>query len=135
MGMNKNNPHDLKVGQRLWFVRGVNRSRYGVNDYFVEITKIGRKWATVAKVNDDDTLFSKTNRICLQSLWMDGGDYISHGKCYVSKADYQAKEHLCKCWDALGIYQRYSKPDGLTLSTIEIIAKEIGVDLPEMEIE
>ena len=74
-------PQKLEVGQKLWFVSRYSWSRMTeVKGYSVTITKVGRKYAHL----------DNRNRIFLDNLVVDGGQYSSPGECHLSEQDYLA---------------------------------------------
>lgn len=63
----------MKVGDKLWFVpSGTNGGR---EPYYTEIEKIGRKWVYL----------TNGYRIEPDTLWADGGQYSTPGRCMASK--------------------------------------------------
>jgi hypothetical protein len=69
----------MKTGDKLWFVHNDRRAyRKG---YEVEVLSIGRKWATL----------SNHERINIETMWADGRQYSSPGRCWPSKAAYVAE--------------------------------------------
>lgn len=67
----------LQVGQKLWFVPRDRRSGAPCE---VTVEKIGRKWARIGRA-----------RVDLDTLVVDGGIYLSPGRCYEDRAAYEAK--------------------------------------------
>lgn len=70
------NPHNIKVGQELWFVP----TRYGSKkrEHALTVTKVGRVWAEV-------TGGHVGWRFDLETLQIDGKDYTSPGTVYLNK--------------------------------------------------
>lgn len=96
----------LTVGQALWVVW--NDRRFAKPKGQV-VTKIGRKWATLAS----------GARVDLATLRLDGGTHPSPGRCYLSEAAYQAERATVDAWASL--CRRISsngRPAGLTVEAI-----------------
>lgn len=117
------NTHNLKVGQKLFYVVSVNRSRNGSNEIWLSVIKVGRKWATLSGYNQ---------RIDLETLEMDGGDYSSPGRCYLSEGEYWSQRELKKCWSTLtnAIHHR-TVPDGIDTETIREFAAKCGIEITD----
>ena len=77
------NPHNIEVGQSLFFSRTINRGHRGRDDFWVKVSRIGRVWAYAG-----DSL-SQTDRykISLETLAVDGGEYGSPGQCYTTEKE------------------------------------------------
>lgn len=99
----------MEVGQKLWYVPWQNRHS---GPYWVEVEKIGRKWAT---------LTHNHGRIDIHSMKKDGGQYTSPGQCYYSIELYQ--EHLdgVQAWGELSnlINKLPNPPTHLNLNQIK----------------
>lgn len=96
------NVHNLKVGQELYWTTTVNRSRYGGNDCWVTIEKVGRKWAHL--ING--------HRIELENLIADGGGYSSPGRCYMTREEVVEERKVNKLWQKIKNDTRYlQSPD------------------------
>jgi hypothetical protein len=76
------------VGQKLWFVPSDTRWNKA---YEVEIKTIGRKWLTLK--ND--------RRVDKETLRVDGGNYSSLGRCYLSQEEYEKETALIDAWREL----------------------------------
>jgi hypothetical protein len=104
----------LKVGDKLWFVS----SRRNGLDREVVVMKVGRKWAYL----------SGRDRIDLESWGMDGGEYISPGRCYESKDAYESSKAL---WEEWSLFKRkvakIEIPGTMTLERISELSKEFGI--------
>lgn len=111
------NPHNLAVGQKLWFHSRVS-VRYR-SSHEVTISKIGSRWATI----DND-------RISLETLEMDGGGYSSPGQCWISKEACDLAQETSAAWDRLrqSIDRTYSHPTSVTLEDIQQVRKQLGFD-------
>lgn len=79
------------VGQKLWFQAIHTTPRY------IEITKVGRKWLEVNR--------GALQRVSLDTLLMDGGQWSSPGQCYLSeqeaKLDIEEKGKRCALYQKL----------------------------------
>ena len=80
----------ITVGQKLFYMpnRGYGRKVIG---YEVEVTKVGRKWAYIGD----------RFRFDIESMEVDGGQYVSPGNLYLSEADCIAADELDKDWSDL----------------------------------
>lgn len=101
---------ELKVGQALYWVPRETRFR---NPREVTVTKIGRKWVQL----------DNRERIDIESLCADGGQYASPGQCYLSKADYEHAIKLSNNWTALrrDIESLWKAPNGVTLEDMDAV--------------
>ena len=105
----------LKVGQKLWYVPSRGAS------YEVEVTKVGRKWATVGEG-------FRPERIDLETWYADGS---SPGRCYLNQETYLQELELSKVWGRLQEAIRYgTRPDGVTLDDIKQAMKLLKVSEP-----
>lgn len=116
--MSGGNPHNLVAGQELYFVPGIRRT---AAPYTVTVKSVGRKWAK---------LEGYLGRISLETLEVDGGDYSSPGKCWVSAALYEKTAARRKAWDALRAHIReaYSPPENITTRQIDEVLRLLGGD-------
>lgn len=78
----------LTAGQKLFYVP----TRRPENAHEVTITKVGRKWAQVLELR---------YRIDVNTLAVDGGQWISPGQCYYSRELYEEHLELRRAWDEL----------------------------------
>ena len=103
----------LSIGQKLWYVPTSYRRQ---EPYEVEVTKTGRKWATV-------TNGWREFRIDIDTLWADGG------RCYIDREAYEKETALIKSWDDFrGLVSRlYSLPTGVTLEKIKQAKLSLGL--------
>lgn len=101
----------LKVGQKLWWVYSFNR--FG-NSRYVTVTKVGRKWAQLdngCRINND-------------TLCAERGEYMSPGRCYLSKDIYDAEVALKKAWSGMKRDIQYASiQEGVTVVDIEAARK------------
>lgn len=93
----------LQVGQTLWF-EGAHRHNAGLSE--VTVTKVGRKWAQL----------SNHERIDVQTLYADGGQYVSPGRCWLSKVECDAEANRQAAWSDLVkmIQHAYRAPEGVS---------------------
>jgi len=95
----------LKAGDKLYFLA---HSKYRSSED-VTVLKAGRKWATL----DNQT------RIDLSDWIADGGEYVSPGRCYLSKQEYDDECELLDKWEAfVKKINRSDPPDGMTVGKI-----------------
>jgi hypothetical protein len=103
----------LAVGQKLWFVP--SDTRYNKGPQECEVAKIGRKWAY---------LNWRGYRLDINSLRVDGGDYSSPGRCWLSVEEYESHVNSRAVWDAFRKAIDYKPiPDGVTVEHIEEAAR------------
>lgn len=108
---------ELKVGQKLWWVPS---QRYAGSQREVTVEKVGRIWAQL----------SERSRIDKQTLIADGGEYMSPGRCYLSKAEYDEHIERVTAWNSFVYTVRYqSMPDGVTIADITEAAKLLRIEL------
>lgn len=120
--MPKNNPHNLTVGQKLYIVYDRNVSRNGTE--FLVVTKIGNKWATL---QHPDRTWATSERVDLEDMRLDGGQYSSPGKAYLSEQHYKTEMELNEAWRAFQQSLSYSQaPKGLTIEKLEQIKVLLG---------
>lgn len=109
----------LKVGDKLWRVAG-DYGRPPVLGRPATVAKIGRKWATLDGWQNE--------RIDLETLVIDGGQYSSPGRCYHSRVAYENERLLKKHWeDFVSRLARSSPPDGVTLQWLEAARRDLGL--------
>lgn len=111
---------ELKVGQTL--VYESRDRRYGPV-YETKVTKIGRKWVTL----------DNGHRINPATLWADGGQYSSPGRCWLSHKDREAYLARAEAWRRLSVYVHghLSPPENVTADNIELAGTMIGIDWGE----
>lgn len=106
---------NLFVGQKLWWVP----SRRPGRPCEVEVLKIGRKWAQL----------SNSQRIDMQSLIADAGDFVSPGRCYPDRAKYELETSQALAWSNLrkDLSLVYERPASATLENIQAARKLLGI--------
>ena len=101
----------LQVGQKLWYVP--HRHHRRGEPYEVEVTKVGRKWATVGEG-------WRQERIDLETMQADGKGYSSPGTCYLSREHYETEQERLAAWSQLTKALQYSRcPAGVTTEGIK----------------
>lgn len=118
-----NNPHNLKVGQKLWWVpsRGDGENRP------VTISAIGSKWATISGVR---TFTQKPLRIDMRSLVAPVVQYLPCGKCFLNLEAHEEDRLLERTWH--DFYRRlgqFRPPAGVTVDQIRELAKAWGIGM------
>ena len=103
----------LTVGQKLWCVPSQRRG----SPHEVTVEKVGRKWANIGY----------RDRIDIETLRIDGGEYSSPGTCYVSKQAYEDEIKLGQAWEAFRRSIDYSTPKGITIERIQEAQKILGI--------
>lgn len=106
---------NYEIGQKLY--RVPYDRRYLANAHDVVITAIGRKWLTVKELE-----WTREERVDKEMLIVDGGQYSSPAKCYLSKQHYEDQLALNTAWDAfveLVHNNRIRIPQGGTVEAIE----------------
>ncbi len=113
----------LSVGQKLWMVP--YQRHLGV-PMFVQVTKVGRKWAEISL---------RGYRISLNKLIIDGGGYTSPGRCYLTKEEHEAEVKLHAAWARLRSFmdRKHNPPDGVTIENIEAAIQVLGLPEPTSE--
>lgn len=110
----------LTVGQKLWYVPD---RRTG---YYVTVTKIARKWASVSNM---------CSRADMTNGWpmrADGGQYSSPGVYYQSPEAYEEDLRLTKLWqDFANRVNRVSRNRAVTESNIRQAADLLRIGLPK----
>lgn len=103
------------IGQTLWiYFTETWRQNPELKPYVV--TKIGHKWLTVSQ--EGYPLI--TERVAISDMHLDGGQYNSPGRAYLSKEVYVVEQVLNATWDKLHKYVRdnYRVPDNVSLAQI-----------------
>lgn len=116
------NPHNLTVGQKLWFVP--ERNYHGAPRE-VTVEKIGRVWATV----------NNAPRVSLNTLMVDGGGYDSPGRCHLSRDVWEAERKRQIAWSPLRrkIMEQYDAPKDFDPISVDAIAKLLGICIEGVE--
>ena len=107
----------LEVGQKLWWVPARHRYEYPC---WVEVTKVGRVYATISPGNI---------RIRLPHLEsVNPGGYRDSGRCYVSKEACEARKVVQEKWDEMRFNMRFnSLPDDVTVEQVEAAMRLLGL--------
>ena len=108
---------NLALGQTLFFVpyRGVVGGRGTPSE--VTVTSIGRRWIGIRG----------NQRIDRITLEVDGGIYSSPGRCYFSRADWEAEDAADEAWSALRQHLLRSRPAGITVDAIKAVGCLLGL--------
>lgn len=124
--------HELTVGQELWFVpheRGREKPRA------LKVMKVGRKWAevgfTIGLPDNKNYGPHSWGRIDVKTLWADGGQYISPGRCWASREAWEAEKNRQATWRALrSKFERQGPaPDGMSEDAMRQIEALLDVAL------
>ena len=107
---------DFKVGQRLYRVN--NDRREGQS--WITIEKVGRKWLTM----------DYGARVDKETLEVDGGQYSSPAKCYLTKCEYTNKIKKDAIWIKVVGRWPYNTPD-ISLEKMVRIAEILEIDIEE----
>lgn len=110
------NPHNLKIGQRLWYVPS-NRKKEQAE---VVIEKLGHKWFTLVSKHyvryDVETLGSDTH-------------YGAKDCLHLSREAYEAGIGLSKALDDFkAAVRRLRDADGITLEQINEVRRVLGLE-------
>ena len=112
----------LVVGQTLWYVPSYGYRRDG---HEVSVEKIGRRWATLA---------GNWGRIDKDTLWLDGGQHSSLGRCWLSREAWEESKAIEAAIRRLEGKIRYGRVEpGVTLADIQAAAALLRVDISEKE--
>lgn len=105
------NKKDFYIGQKIWYV---NEGRNGL---YRTVTKVGRDWVYL----------NNGNRFNIETMKIDGGNYFSPGKCYLSEEDEIKERELNKAWQDFKTKIRniYHVPKSVTIEDIKQTEKLI----------
>jgi hypothetical protein len=97
---------NLTVGQKLWYVPSERRDK----PFEVTVENVGRKWAKIGY----------RLRVDKETLWADGGEYSSPGRCYLSEEDYLRELDFNATWTRfrMKVGNMYYPPSGIDKSAI-----------------
>lgn len=107
----------MKAGDTLWYVPESRRLVGGGGEpRELVITKVARVWL---HVNDPRGAVKCVN---VKTLCADGGGYTSPGRCYPSRAEYEAQQETNEAWNELQRRMRndYRQPEGLTAQRVRL---------------
>lgn len=109
------NPHNLQVGQVVWFEPNDKRSR----GHEMTVEHIGRLWAAT----------KDRYRIELTTLEVDGGPYSSPGRVWLSRDECEAETALDARWRKLYARFAYSgRPRGLNDALLTALEASFAED-------
>lgn len=112
--------HDIKVGQKLFFVLNRNKAVQGE----VTVLAVGRKWLKV------DGIFR--GNLYLQSLVAESfNGHASPGRAYLTRNDWLNVEAPRKAYGELRALMPLTCPVGLSIDAISQAARLLGIELPE----
>ena len=114
--MSKSNPHDLKVGQQVWFIPGRFDSNKAMRP--VKITKIGRDWGYISYAE---------YRFDLKTLKVDGNNYSGPEPIVIDIEAHRAEVERKRLWWALRNLTAASVPDHITAPDIQEILNKVKV--------
>lgn len=100
------------VGDTLYCVYFNRRSPQTVT-----ITKVGRKWLHL----------SNGYRADIDTLILDGGEYSSPGKCWMSQAEYKLHVELDKRWKRIAMEFHSLRPNHLTMADLDEICRLLRI--------
>ncbi len=91
-----------------------------------KVTKVGRKWVTL----EHDTRFEREGE--RGKFVLDGGDYSSPGRVYLSLQDYEDEEKLYTAWSLLRNVVERCRSDQFTYEQLfgALMALGIGEEVP-----
>jgi hypothetical protein len=100
----------IEVGQELYYVPRDGRQK----PYSVTVTKVGRKWAETS---------SRGLRFGVSDFIVDGGNYSSPGRVYLSEADWIVERDRRAAWVEFRskVDRLYSCPEHLTEADINAL--------------
>jgi hypothetical protein len=103
----------LVEGQKVWWVPA--DTRYRDQSSYVEIMKVGRKWATL----------SSGHKVDLVSFYADGGNFSPPGRIWLSEGAWKEYRARCDAWHKLAdVTRRLVLPSHLSLADLnDILAK------------
>lgn len=107
----------LQVGQTLWYV---NSDRRRGEPCEVRVKKVGRKWAELEP--------AWIGRVNIETLWIDGGQYASPGRCYYDREQHAREVRVNELWRDLRNRMPYSPPTGMTENEIATLRARILKD-------
>lgn len=108
----------LQEGQKLYLKYSVYSNRSKLPPREVTIEKVGRKWAY---------LLDTDYRIDINTLRIDGGNYLSPGRCYLTLAHYENEVLQYRIWNIFRntIHNRINPPKNLTPERMKSILQEM----------
>ncbi len=109
----------LEVGQKLWFVPNSRRG----NPKEVTVEKVGRRWATL----------DISERVDVNTLEVDAGEFTTWATCYLSEEDHRKIVELSVAWSdfAQELRSMYSRPKSVTLEDIVKCREILGMKKQE----
>ena len=113
---------NLEVGQKLWWVP---KWRCYQPPCWVEVTKVGRVYATIS---------FKNIRIRLTNLEsVNQGGYRDSGCCYVSKEAHKSREKVMQMWCEIRTEMHKAGPDAVvTVEQVEAAMRLLGLHVEDV---
>lgn len=106
----------MQVGQKLLYVP---KQSYGQQPepYEVEVLSVGRKWAVIKNR-------SGPIKVMIDTMAADGGQYLSPGQCWYSRALWEESLEMKKQWDMFRkeIERFNNPPKQLSLQDVKTLA-------------
>src|SRR3990172_3755523 len=99
--------YNLQKGQTLYWVW--HEPRKGPSNHIVTIDSVGRKWAVVEGAK---------YRVSMDTLIVDGGNYSSPARCYLSRESYESEKALKMEWEHLARSMNGRIPAGVTVDDV-----------------
>lgn len=107
------NKYNIKPGDKI--VAVFNELRYTPGHEIVEVLSTGRKWGK----------FRSRYRFDLETLEIDGGEYSSPGRCYLTMKEYEDEFNRNKEWEKIRLRTGFKCPDHLTLEDVQQISAKV----------
>ena len=109
----------MQVGQKLFYVPYEANRRTQSSPYEVEVTKVGRKWATVKNPENEWEVF----RIDIETMCADGKQFTSPGTCYFSRELWVEATESLHYWNLFRneVNGRMRPPKQLSLQDIKTL--------------
>lgn len=101
-----------QVGQEVWVLdtQRIRHPNASTPLHKATISAIGRKWATIGR----------KERFDITNGQLDGGEYTSPGRVFLSPEAFQQEVRLNAAWSALGdAVRRHQPPTGVTAEFLE----------------
>lgn len=89
---------EFKVGDELFCVEHLHYGYGEVRCSQCKVTKVGRKWIYL----DND------HRMDKETMRLDGGDFNSPGRCYLSESDYRDRQAIVRILHSISNEYRWT---------------------------
>jgi hypothetical protein len=123
-------PFTVKPGDRVLMAKTGRRSDEPPALSWAEVTKVGRKWAELQP--DGRKWRGRDDRFSLEDGHIDGGDFMSPGRVFLSEEAYHEHARALALWKPFREAMSrsfWNMPHDMTPDRIEAAAKALGVDL------